>query len=80
MRFVSVLSLFSILISPLVLSQDISDDIWYRQGDHWLKDKVSFLSAAETKRAAKNIILFVGDGMSITTLTASRIWQGQILF
>lgn len=77
MRFVSVLSLFSILISPLVLSQDISDDIWYRQGDHWLKDKVSFLSAAETKRAAKNIILFVGDGMSITTLTASRIWQGQ---
>lgn len=29
------------------------------------------------KGAAKNIILFVGDGMNITTLTASRIFQGQ---
>ena len=26
---------------------------------------------------AKNIILFVGDGMGITTVTASRIYQGQ---
>ena len=27
--------------------------------------------------AAKNIILFVGDGMSLTTVTASRIFEGQ---
>lgn len=27
--------------------------------------------------AAKNIILFVGDGMSLTTVTASRIFDGQ---
>jgi alkaline phosphatase len=26
---------------------------------------------------AKNIILFVGDGMGVTTMTASRIYQGQ---
>ena len=26
--------------------------------------------------AAKNIILFVGDGMSLTTVTASRIFEG----
>ena len=27
--------------------------------------------------SAKNIILFVGDGMGITTVTAARIFQGQ---
>jgi len=28
--------------------------------------------------SAKNIILFVGDGMGVSTLTASRIYQGQL--
>lgn len=28
---------------------------------------------------AKNVILFVGDGMSITTMTAARILKGQLL-
>ncbi len=27
--------------------------------------------------AAKNIILFIGDGMNLTTVTASRIYEGQ---
>lgn len=26
---------------------------------------------------AKNLIIFIGDGMGISTLTAGRIWQGQ---
>lgn len=30
------------------------------------------------KRRAKNIILFVGDGMGVSTLTAARIHHGQI--
>ena len=25
----------------------------------------------------KNVILFIGDGMSLTTVTAARIYQGQ---
>lgn len=55
-------------------------DFWYQQGNSWLKNKVKYLQAAalpKPSHKAKNIILFVGDGMSITTLTASRIWQGQ---
>ena len=28
-------------------------------------------------KLAKNIILFVGDGMGVTTMTVSRIYQGQ---
>jgi alkaline phosphatase len=30
-----------------------------------------------TKRKAKNIILFVGDGMGVSTVTAARILEGQ---
>lgn len=33
----------------------------------------------QTPGAAKNVILFVGDGMSIPTVTATRIYQGQLL-
>ena len=28
-------------------------------------------------RRPKNVILFVGDGMSLTTVTAARIYRGQ---
>lgn len=28
-------------------------------------------------KRAKNVILFLGDGMSIATVTASRIYSGQ---
>lgn len=31
------------------------------------------------KRKAKNIIVFVGDGMGLTTITAGRIYKGQYL-
>lgn len=27
---------------------------------------------------AKNVIIFMGDGMSLTTLTAARIYKGQL--
>lgn len=35
------------------------------------------LKRAPNTRRAKNIILFVGDGMGVTTVTAARIYQGQ---
>src|SRR5262245_50359657 len=35
------------------------------------------LAAAPITGSAKHIILFVGDGMSIPTITASRIYEGQ---
>ena len=28
-------------------------------------------------RRPKNVLLFVGDGMSLTTITAARIYRGQ---
>ncbi len=91
MRFVHTY-LFYILLSLMTLSSlsvASSDDLshseyqqnsWYQQGDHWLKQRILALQAQReisSENKAKNVILFVGDGMSITTLTAARIWQGQ---
>lgn len=36
------------------------------------------LKYVNKKGVAKNIIMFLGDGMSLTTLTASRIYKGQM--
>ena len=34
---------------------------------------------AASKRIARNEILFVGDGMGVSTVTAARIMEGQFL-
>lgn len=52
---------------------------------HWSEKARDRLASQETtfnqinnqKGAAKNIILFVGDGMGISTVTAARIFAGQ---
>ena len=48
----------------------------------WLQNGAAAIQARVServnKRRAKNVILFVGDGMSVTTLTAGRILEGQL--
>lgn len=48
----------------------------------WLRDgKAAIERAKATKpitKKAKNIILFIGDGMGVSTLTATRILEGQL--
>ncbi|MEW6211685.1 MAG: alkaline phosphatase, partial [Acidobacteriota bacterium] len=52
-----------------------SRDQWYRDGQRAVEE-------ARRLRAniarAKNIILFVGDGMGVSTVTAARILEGQM--
>jgi alkaline phosphatase len=36
------------------------------------------LKRCENTRISKNVIIFLGDGMGVTTLTAGRIRKGQI--
>jgi alkaline phosphatase len=47
----------------------------------WINDGEAALASAKkltpNNRHAKNVILFVGDGMGISTITASRIFEGQ---
>ncbi len=45
---------------------------WFAQGAR------AAIARGSAKAKAKNIILFVGDGMSLTTVAASRIYEGQI--
>lgn len=48
--------------------------------DTWRSDGWSAIDAAKRQKLrtkAKNVILFIGDGMGISTLTAARIFEGQ---
>nr|AVD96950.1 ALP-1 [Nilaparvata lugens] len=59
-------------------SQDIRIE---KDGDYWLEKASNALKGQLQKRQqtnrAKNIILLIGDGMSLTTVTAARIYGGQ---
>ncbi|MBA6225929.1 alkaline phosphatase [Colwellia sp. MB02u-18] len=55
-------------------------NLWYEQGQSVLAQAaINTQSLVNTKGKAKNIILFVGDGMGISTVTATRILAGQQL-
>jgi alkaline phosphatase len=51
------------------------------QASDWVKKGEAALSAAQKiqpkNQRAKNVILFVGDGMGVATVTAARIFEGQ---
>ena len=47
---------------------------WWLAGREQLENRVNLQPRLQQ---AKNIILFVGDGMSVTTVTAARIFDGQ---
>jgi alkaline phosphatase len=49
-----------------------SAERWYREGAERAR------SLASGKSKAKNVILFVGDGMSLPTVAAARIYEGQL--
>ena len=39
---------------------------------------ICFIQTLSTEAYSKSTILFLGDGMGITTITAARIYEGQI--
>ncbi|MFT7423652.1 MAG: alkaline phosphatase [Psychromonas sp.] len=69
----SVLSSVGFSAAAADLLNDQKTNSWYTQGEQVLTKKL----AQKTNNKAKNVILFVGDGMGISTLTAARILQGQ---
>lgn len=48
---------------------------WFEQGQDALSDE---RAVKHNNRRARNVILFVGDGMGVSTVTASRILEGQM--
>ncbi len=60
-----------------VLPDSQKQNDWYSAAETKLTEKEAAAQAEQTFKA-KNVILFVGDGMGISTLTASRIMAGQM--
>ncbi|WP_198266034.1 alkaline phosphatase [sulfur-oxidizing endosymbiont of Gigantopelta aegis] len=77
------LSLVLSTVLPLtVLANDFSNvnanesaQLWYEAGASSIEDAQQLRA---NKHRAKNVILFVGDGMGISTVTAARILEGQL--
>jgi len=56
-----------------VIPEHQSSNPWYIDAKASFKEKPRFIG----RKRAKNVILFVGDGMGVSTVTASRILEGQ---
>ncbi|CAG22217.1 alkaline phosphatase [Photobacterium profundum] len=52
------------------------NDVWFQDGQRAI-EQAKARKPIDTK--AKNVIIFIGDGMSVGTMTASRIYAGQKL-
>ena len=60
--------------SGMAAARDENPGQWYRDGQLELTHA---LQLKPIEGSVKNIILFIGDGMGVTTVTASRIFDGQ---
>lgn len=71
------LTLFAGIVLPTcpALGQELVTTAQYRQQGE--AELASRLAAAERPDKARNVIIFVGDGMGVSTLTAARILAGQ---
>jgi alkaline phosphatase len=59
---------------PFPVKRQESAETWRRDGWDFLNRSKNLIAR---KGKAKNVILFIGDGMGITTVTAARIFEGQ---
>ncbi len=79
MRSKLLSSSISLLLASSIYAANITqvqhDSSWYIDAQEKLNSKIKHFNNSTVK--AKNIILFIGDGMGISTVTAARILQGQ---
>jgi len=66
----------SLLLIPVrvVAAGSNTPDEWFAAGQRAVQEAKQLVP---TKTRAKNVILFIGDGMGIATITAARILDGQ---
>jgi alkaline phosphatase len=69
-----VIAVSSMLTTSVVQAAEPTPEDWFNAG-HQAVINAKHLKLNE--RHAKNVILFIGDGMGISTITASRIYDGQ---
>lgn len=74
LKKLSVVAVSSILSIGVAQASDPTPTDWFNAG----RQTVINAKHLETNKGhAKNVILFIGDGMGISTITASRIYDGQ---
>ena len=64
------------MIEPQVAFLFLDAEHWRKIGQEEITRTFETLNSVNTN-LAKNVIIFVGDGMSLPTLTASRIYKAQ---
>ncbi|MCK7597908.1 alkaline phosphatase [Microbulbifer sp. CAU 1566] len=75
MAFSATFSATFSIVAAAELPDYQKNSAWFSSGEAQLATK---LADQRSERTAKNVILFVGDGMGVTTLTAARILEGQL--
>ncbi|SMF17938.1 alkaline phosphatase [Alteromonadaceae bacterium Bs31] len=60
---------------PFDVLANTTGNAWYKAAANDIANTADYTA---TPGSAKNIILFVGDGMGISTVTAARIFEGQL--
>ncbi len=61
--------------NPFPVKRQESPETWRRDGEAHIQ---AVKNQPKSGKKAKNVILFLGDGMGITTMTAARILEGQM--
>ena len=75
-RIFPLVSVLGLLSFPLAAHAQQSAGDWYEAGRATVERILS--QRATANASAKNVILFVGDGMGVSTVTAARILEGQL--
>ena len=75
----SFLFLNWLLIVKSLCAVDITEDINPQKWKDYSKKRLEATLAKKVNgNIAKNTILFLGDGMGVSTVTSGRIWKGQL--
>lgn len=83
LKSISVFALTSLVITTFAQTAPVTFPVKRSEtANTWLSDGRAAVERAKAlkpiKKKAKNVILFIGDGMGVTTLTAARILEGQL--
>ncbi|ELU10153.1 hypothetical protein CAPTEDRAFT_149113 [Capitella teleta] len=74
MRSIAVANVVLVCFVVLSSAFEVPDEDWNKIGADTLE---KLLNIKENSNKARNVILFLGDGMGIPTITAGRIYKGQ---
>ncbi|NXD57947.1 PPBT protein, partial [Corvus moneduloides] len=76
MKPLLVLLLAQLCSASLVPEREKDPEYWRRQAQETLRNALRLQRL--NQNVAKNLILFLGDGMGVSTVTAARILKGQL--